>query len=161
MEKKKSEYSESLGEILYEFVHQSSWKKDFDDSKAVIYYNQIQNDLLLNFSRAYQFADNTLFIYVKSPIHSNEIGMLSEKIINLLNNRLKQRLIYKLKFKVGDYLRPDEEINNNEDPIKNISLNDNELNEIQKELNDVSDKEILESLNELYSSILKKRKLDG
>lgn len=160
-DKKKVSGTEKLGEILHEFVHHSSWKKDYEESKAVIYYNQIQHDLIQNFSRAYQLAGNELFIYVKSPIHANEIGFMSEKIITILNQKLKANIIHRLKFRVGAYQRDKEDSKEILDPIENVLLSKDEESDIQLELDNLNDDKVSKSLKELYTSILKKRKLDG
>ena len=151
---------EKFSSTMFEYLNTQEWKQSVFDARAALIYNKIDDPLIKNHTKAVKIIDGDLFINVESPMIANQLSFQSQKIIQIINERMKKKIVKKLRFHVGNVEREKKE-EPYIDPTEGIVLNDNEKKEIEKITSVIEDGELRENVSQLFSTVLKRKKKEN
>jgi len=96
--KEKSEM-ENINSILNSLIKKRNWEWSFSLNKLKQEWENIVNKNIANHSQPVFIKNKVLYIEVDSPIWSNELVFLKEKIIDKINGYYNKKIVTDIFFK--------------------------------------------------------------
>lgn len=93
---KRENDSYSVKEIMQRFIKENNLSKGMQKIKAEEIWNQMMGPGVANHTSAVKLQNKTLIVHLTSSVLREELSYGKEKIVKLLNEKLKKDLIKKI-----------------------------------------------------------------
>lgn len=141
-----------LGDVLNKTLNKPSWKKAFRENKVLFVWNKAVGESIAMNAKPIFIKDGVMTIETRNHAWSQELSLISEKIVDAVNEAVGKRVISALKFQVAEGEFTPLELTHEEK--QKLSLEKEELDpETEKEidalLSEIEDPDYKEALRNL------------
>ncbi len=146
-----------INSALVSYIKDNGLDRRVKEANVVNIYNSIKDKEIYYHTKAYKVVDKELYIKVESPVYANEISLRSADIISRINKERKSYLIHRLKFKLGEVSRHEDDLYKPIEHDKKLCLSLDEENKILSSLSGIMDKDLRHRLYKVFKLILQTR----
>jgi len=113
---------------------------EFSNQRILVFWDEVVGPQLVRMTRATRFSNGTLVVEVASSAVSQELDLLKQRYIDLLNERMKNDILQRIRFVPGHFSRS-----------RIIDMPDKEdLADDQLVLSGIDDAQLRDSFESLY-----------
>ncbi len=129
--------------------------------KIIEAYNSIDEPKVKKYSKAVNFHNNELVVVTANPTATYDLTFIKQKLMDTVNYSVGKKVVLDIYFKVGDPTREQKKIEEHieEDPIKDVELDQSEIDKIDNMVSTITDKKLRESMRNLFISSKKAEKV--
>ncbi|MGM0471165.1 MAG: DUF721 domain-containing protein [Bacillota bacterium] len=151
---------DSINQVLEETLTNLNLTQKIKEKKVLNIWSQVIGERIRKHTQASYINQGTLFVKVSNSTWAQQLLFLKEKFITQLNDRLEEKIVDDIRFKLGSINKKEVDDNNTpktKESLAKIELTNQELNEIKNTLTAVNDTELTDKLE---SILIKQRKLN-
>ena len=113
---------------------------EFSSQRILLFWDEVVGPQLSRMTRAFRFSNGTLVVEVASSAVSQELDLLKQRYIDLLNERMQDDVLQRIRFVPGHFSRP-----------RTIRMTDEEdVMDAQLVLSGIDDAQLRDSFGSLY-----------
>lgn len=160
MSNKKHAEPIQIGLILLKSLKKIDFEKKLKEGAIWNAWDEMVGKRVAKHSMPESLTDGLLVITVSDPIWMQQLQFMKEMIINKVNENLKESLVKKIYFKLGECISPlkveNEDTKSNE--WSSIKLSDDHLEKINFAVKDIKDSDLQKSIERLMIKATKLKK---